>query len=137
MKFTTSSHLLFKFVRLICDFFYCVFLLLGFRLQVEFVFTENHRDGPPEYRDRSYWSLSTWALAFYFLVKDLLSLLSLYMTATKLAKRYCTSVYNFVDTAAVLILVVEGGPGKFEDDVLFCSQVISDAYGINLCFASE
>jgi hypothetical protein len=102
-------------LRLICDFFYCVFLLLGFRLQVEFVFTENHRDGPPEYRDRSYWSLSTWALAFYFLVKDLLSLLSLYMTATKLAKRYCTSVYNFVDTAAVLILVVEGGPGKFEE----------------------
>lgn len=32
------------------------------------------------------------------------------MTATKLAKRYCTSVFNIIDVAAVLILVIEGGP---------------------------
>ena len=77
---------------------------------MEFVFSVDHRDGPDVYRSHNYWSMSSWALAFYFLIKDLLSLISLYMTSTKLAKRYCTSVFNLIDMAAVLIIVGEGGP---------------------------
>lgn len=117
----TSHFAYFTLGRLICDFFFGVLLLLGFRVQVEFVFTENHRDGPSGgYREHNYWTISTWALAFYFLVKDLLSLLSLYMTSTNLAKRYITSVFNMIDVAAVLILVVEGGP--MSDDSISMSD---------------
>lgn len=96
--------------RLICDFFFGIFLLMGFRLQIEFVFSYDHRDGPPAYSDRSFWSMSTYAIAFYFLIKDSLSILSLYLTSTKLAKRYCTSVFNIIDLLAVLIIIGEGGP---------------------------
>lgn len=39
-----------------------------------------------------------------------LSVLLLYLTSTKLAKRYITSVFNIIDMAAVLILFVKGGP---------------------------
>eukprot|EP00804_Cyclotella_cryptica_P010855 CCRYP_008773-RA/>CCRYP_008773-RA protein AED:0.05 eAED:0.05 QI:170/1/1/1/0.83/0.42/7/1597/850 len=53
-----------QFFRLICDFFYGIFLLIGYRMQVEFVFSYNHRDGPPGYRDYNYWSISTYAIAF-------------------------------------------------------------------------
>jgi hypothetical protein len=86
-------------------------------MQVEFVFSYSHRDGPPEYRDYNYWSISTYAIAFYFLVKDLMSLLSLYLTSTKLAKRYCTSVFNIIDMSAVLILVVMSGSPTRDDSI--------------------
>ena len=118
---------------------------MGFRLQVEFVFTDDHRDGPSDgYRQKNFWSMSTWALvrllfidylliilsntkeffylplfyslkAFYFLVKDLITLLSLYATSTELAKRYCSSVFNIIDMGAVLLLVCEGGPVSDEN----------------------
>ncbi|KAL7519197.1 hypothetical protein ACHAWX_003986 [Stephanocyclus meneghinianus] len=106
-----------QFFRLICDFFYGIFLLIGYRMQVEFVFSYSHRDGPPGYRDNNYWSMSTYAIAFYFLVKDLMSLFSLYLTSTKLAKRYCTSVFNIIDMSAVLILVVMSGSPTRDDSI--------------------
>ena len=95
------------FFVLILDFFYSIFLLMGYRLNVEFVLNYQHIDGPEigEYNERRYVSTSTMGIAGYFLVKEALTLLSLYLTSTKLAKRYCTSIFNVIDVVSVVMLL--------------------------------
>ncbi|KAL7530636.1 hypothetical protein ACHAXR_005678, partial [Thalassiosira sp. AJA248-18] len=82
------------FFVLICDFFYAIFMLMGYRLNVEFVLSYQSVDGPENYRKNSYISTSTLGIAGYFLVKEFMTLFSLYLTSKKLAKRYCSSVFN-------------------------------------------
>ncbi|KAL9186896.1 hypothetical protein ACHAXT_010616 [Thalassiosira profunda] len=93
------------FFVLITDFFYSIFLLMGYRLNVEFVLAYQNLDGPEVYNERSYISTSTLGMAGYFLLKEALTLLSLYLTSRKLAKRYCLSVFKIIDVAAVALLV--------------------------------
>jgi hypothetical protein len=97
------------FFRLICDFFYSVFLLMGYRLHVEFVLAFKNFDGPIDYREHRYLSVSTSCIACYFLFKEGMTLLSLYLTSTQLAKRYLTSVFNVIDFASVMMLLGTGG----------------------------
>lgn len=93
------------FFVLLCDFFYAIFLLMGYRLNVEFVLSYRSVDGPEQYRENNYISTSTMGIAGYFLVKELMTLLSLYLTSKKLAKRYCSSVFNIIDVASVALLL--------------------------------
>ncbi|KAL7550183.1 hypothetical protein ACHAWF_013456 [Thalassiosira exigua] len=93
------------FFFLICDFFYAMFLLMGFRLIVEFVLFYQSMNGPEGYRDNGYVFVSTMGIAGYFLVKEAMTLLSLSMTSKKLAKRYCSSVFNIIDLTAVAMLL--------------------------------
>lgn len=93
------------FFVLICDFFYSIFLLMGYRLNVESVLKYGSIDGPEHYRDMHYISTSTMGIACYFLLKEVMTLLSLGLTSEKLAKRYCLSVFNVIDVAAVVLLL--------------------------------
>jgi len=93
------------FFVLIGDFFYSIFLLMGYRLNVEFVLNYQSVDGPEHYREYNYISTSTYGIACYFLFKEAMTLLSLYLTSKKLAKRYCSSVFNIIDVASVAMLL--------------------------------
>mmetsp|Transcript_28062 Transcript_28062/g.67605 ORF Transcript_28062/g.67605 Transcript_28062/m.67605 type:complete len:554 (+) Transcript_28062:139-1800(+) len=117
------------FFVLILDFFYAIFLLLGYRLNVEFVLTYQSVDGPEYYREYNYFSSSTMGIAGYFLVKELMTLFSLYMTSTKLAKRYCSSVFNIIDVASVAMLLGTAGaltsdPTRLENEGFAASLTI-------------
>ncbi len=57
------------FFVLILDFFYCLFLLMGYRLNVEFVLSYQSLDGPANYSEYSFISYSTMGIAGYFLFK--------------------------------------------------------------------
>jgi len=93
------------FFVLILDFFYSIFLLMGYRLNVEYVLNYNNVDGPEVFRDERYISTSTMGIASYFLIKESLTLLSLYLTSTKLAKRYCFSIFKIIDVVSVAMLL--------------------------------
>ena len=98
------------FFVLICDFFYSIFLLLGYRLNVEFILYAQVEEKDNEgYISGSILEnpifYAAVAVACYFLVKQLLTLLSLYLTSKKLARRYCLSVYNIIDVASVTMLI--------------------------------
>lgn len=97
------------FFVLILDFFYSLFLLMGYRLNVEFVLFYQNVNGPEYYNERTYISTSIRGIAGYFFIKEALTLLSLYMTSTKLAKRYCMSVFNIIDFASVAMLLLTEG----------------------------
>jgi len=56
------------FFVLILDFFYSIFLLMGYRLNVEYVLNYNNVDGPEVFRDERYISTSTMGIASYFLI---------------------------------------------------------------------
>ena len=97
------------FFVLICDFFYSIFLLLGYRLNVEFIlYDQIHRgddaDTSTSILDNPIFH-SAVAVSCYFLVKQLLTLLSLFLTSKKLAARYCHSVNNIIDVASVALLL--------------------------------
>ena len=97
------------FFVLICDFFYSIFLLLGYRLNVEFILYDQIHKGDDG--DTSNLILdnpifhSAVAVSCYFLVKQLVTLLSLFLTSKKLAERYCHSVNNIIDVASVALLL--------------------------------
>ena len=97
------------FFVLILDFFYSLFLLMGYRLNVEFVLFYQDVNGPEYYNEHTYISTSIRGIAGYFFIKEALTLLSLYMTSTKLAKRYCMSVFNIIDFASVAMLLLTEG----------------------------
>jgi hypothetical protein len=97
------------FFVLILDFFYSLFLLMGYRLNVEFILFYQDVNGPEYYNEHSYISTSIRGIAGYFFIKEALTLLSLYMTSTKLAKRYCMSVFNIIDFASVAMLLLTEG----------------------------
>lgn len=96
------------FFFLICDFFTSIFLLMGYRLHVEFVLSYQSVDGPEFYRENSFITTSTLGIAAYFLAKEAMTLLSLYLTSKKLAKRYCLSVFNVIDVASVAMVLGAG-----------------------------
>lgn len=100
------------FFVLICDFFYALFLLTGYRINLELVLYHqntlpNDEDPFVFYRD-SYVSTATGAIAVYFLFKEGVTLLSLYLTSRKLAKRHCMSISNMINVAAVAMLLSYG-----------------------------
>ncbi len=97
------------FFVLILDFFYSLFLLMGYRLNVEFILFYQDVNGPEYYNEHTYISMSIRGIAGYFFIKEALTLLSLYMTSTKLAKRYCMSVFNIIDFASVAMLLFTEG----------------------------
>lgn len=97
------------FFVLILDFFYSLFLLMGYRLNVEFILFYQDVNGPEYYNEHTYISTSIRGIAGYFFIKEALTLLSLYMTSPKLAKRYCTSVFNIIDFASVAMLLLTEG----------------------------
>ena len=97
------------FFVLILDFFYSLFLLMGYRLNVEFILFYQDVNGPEYYNEHTYISTSIRGIAGYFFIKEALTLISLYMTSTKLAKRYCMSVFNIIDFASVAMLLLTEG----------------------------
>ena len=66
-------------------------------------------------------------IGIYFLVKEFMTLISLSLTSKKLAKRYCTSVFNIIDVAAVLMLLgsesaLNIDPNNFLDNAGFAAS---------------
>lgn len=144
------------FFVLILDFFYSIFLLMGYRLNVEFVLNYQDVDGPDAYREHSFISSSTMGIAGYFLVKNALTLLSLYLTSTKLAKRYCLSIFNIIDVASVAMLlgtesILSTDPTLLDNDgfaasltiillwlkLLFAFKVLNSAFALYLYAVNE
>jgi len=117
------------FFVLILDFFYSIFLLMGYRLNVEYVLNYSNVDGPEVFRDERYISTSTMGIACYFLIKEGLTLLSLYLTSTKLAKRYCFSIFKIIDVVSVAMLlatesILSTDPTMLDNEGFFASLTI-------------
>jgi hypothetical protein len=60
-------------------------------------------------------------VAAYFLLKESMTLLSLYLTSTKLVKRYCLSVFNIINVASVAMLIASGN--AFTEDSAFADTM--------------
>ena len=93
------------FFILALDFFLSMFILMGFRLNVELLLRGVGADYEEE---QTYIYYGTSGVAGYFLFKELMTLISLYLTSTKLVKRYCLSVFNIINVASVAMLIGTG-----------------------------
>lgn len=102
------------FIVLMFDFFASVFLLIGYRLSIEFVLNYEDENGPLEYRDRNFLTISTNGIAGYLLLKEIMTVISLYLTSRKLGKRYFKAPFNLIDIASVALLL--GSSNSFHSD---------------------
>jgi len=102
------------FIVLMFDFFASVFLLIGYRLSIEFVLNYEDENGPLEYRDRNFLTISTNGIAGYLLLKEIMTVISLYLTSRTLGKRYFKAPFNLIDIASVALLL--GSSNSFHSD---------------------
>ena len=98
-----------SFFVLLSDFFYAIFLLMGYRLHVEFALSYDSVDGPVSYRDYKFLSIPMNFISGYFLLKEAITVLSLYLTSETLARRYCSSWGNILDVASAVMVLSFGG----------------------------
>eukprot|EP00985_Skeletonema_marinoi_P012013 scaffold5723_cov135-Skeletonema_marinoi.AAC.3 len=79
------------------------------RLHVEFALSYDSVDGPVNYRDYKFLSIPMNFISGYFLLKEGITVLSLYLTSETLARRYCTSWGNILDVASAFMVLSFGG----------------------------
>ena len=111
LRYVTASTIRksISFFVLLLDFFYAIFLLMGYRLHVEFALSYDSVDGPVNYRDYKFLSIPMNFISGYFLLKEGITVLSLYLTSETLARRYCTSWGNILDVASAVMVLSFGG----------------------------
>ena len=118
MRYITDRCILKEtsFFYLALDFFLSMFILMGYRLNIELLLKDNpiSNDDAEQVTtniystEKQYIYYSTSGVAIYFLLKEFMTLLSLFLTSTKLAKRYCLSVFNIINVASVVMLICTG-----------------------------
>lgn len=118
MRYITDRCILKEtsFFYLALDFFLSMFILMGYRLNIELLLKDNpisNNDAEEVITyiygtEKQYIYYSTSGVAIYFLLKEVMTLLSLCLTSTKLAKRYCLSVFNIINVASVVMLIGTG-----------------------------
>jgi hypothetical protein len=119
MRYITDRCILKEtsFFYLALDFFLSMFILMGYRLNIELLLKDNPISNIDDVEqmtmsiystEKVYIYYSTSGVAIYFLLKEFMTLLSLFLTSTKLAKRYCLSVFNIINVASVVMLIGTG-----------------------------
>ena len=103
------------FFALIGDFFCSIFILIGYRLKIEFILNFQNVDGPI-YSENNFLTISTNGIAGYLLLKEVMTILSLYLTSNTLATRYFKTVFNLIDIASVAMLL--GSSNSLKSDAL-------------------
>jgi len=120
LRYVTASTIRksISFFVLLLDFFYAIFLLMGYRLHVEFALSHDSVDGPINYRDYKFLSIPMNFISGYFLLKEGITVLSLYLTSETLARRYCTSWGNILDVASAVMVLSFGTTLLHNSDLL-------------------
>lgn len=120
LRYVTASTIRksISFFVLLLDFFYSIFLLMGYRLHVEFALSYDSVDGPVNYRQYKFLSIPMNFISGYFLLKEGITVLSLYLTSETLVKRYCTSWGNIFDVASCVMVLSFGGTLLHDADLL-------------------
>lgn len=118
MRYITDRCILKEtsFFYLALDFFLSMFILMGYRLNIELLLKDNPISNDDAESvitniystEKQYIYYSTSGVAIYFLLKEFMTLLSLFLTSTKLAKRYCLSVFNIINIVSVVMLIGTG-----------------------------
>ena len=120
LRYVTASTIMksISFFVLLLDFFYAIFLLMGYRLHVEFALSYDSVDGPVSYRDYKFLSIPMNFISAYFLLKECITVLSLYLTSETLARRYCTQWGNILDVASAVMVLSFGGTLLYNANLL-------------------
>ncbi len=110
LRYVTASTIRksISFFVLLLDFFYSIFLLMGYRLHVEFALSYDSVNGPENYATYKFLSIPMNFISGYFLLKEGITVFSLYLTSQTLARGYCTQVGNILDVASVVMVLSFG-----------------------------
>ena len=127
LRYVTASTIRksISFFVLLMDFFYAIFLLMGYRLHVEFALSYDSVDGPVNYRDYRFLSIPMNFISCYFLLKEGITVLSLFLTSETLARRYCTSWGNILDVTSAVMVLSFGGTLLYNADLLENQGVVA------------
>lgn len=121
LRYVTASTIRksISFFVLLLDFFYAIFLLMDYRLHVELALSHGDSvDGPINYRDYKFLSIPMNFISGYFLLKEGITVLSLYLTSETLARRYCTSWDNILNVASAVMALSFGGTLLYDANYL-------------------